>query len=80
MKKLKHNLVITVPESARKEIESRGLAYIDQLVIKFYYKYDDHEDGINGEVVGDMNEWLLDNNISAPYSEEDVMAIKLRWT
>ena len=33
-----------------------------------------------GEETEDYSEWLIENNITAPYSEEDEMAIKLRWT
>jgi len=34
---------------------------------------------INGIIIIDMNDWLKENNISEPYSKEDVMAIVLRW-
>jgi len=35
---------------------------------------------INGNPVVDIDSWLMENNISAPYSESDEMAIALRWS
>ena len=34
---------------------------------------------INGIPMTDIKEWLKENNIGEPYSEEDQMAIILRW-
>jgi len=46
-----------------------------------------NEDGTHTEVwyicgneIEIMSEWLLENNIKAPYTEEDAMAITLRWS
>ena len=34
---------------------------------------------LNGQKF-DPTDWLYENNITAPYTDEDKMAIKLRWT
>ena len=43
-----------------------------QQIDKKYYLYDIH-------ITCEIQDWLVENNITAPYSKEDRMAIILRW-
>ena len=45
---------------------------VNGQIVKKYYLYDIH-------ITREIQDWLIENNITAPYSEEDQMAILLRW-